>query len=133
MEAISIQKNIRISPRKIRVVSDLIVNMSPVEAVETLPLIRKRAALVLLKVIKSAVANARQKGMNIDELKFKEIQVNEGPTLKRWRPVSRGSAHSIFKRMSHIRVVVGIAETKKLDIKKEDTKDKKVAKKEVKK
>lgn len=99
-------KYLLLSPRKIRPVVDLIKAMTPVEAIERLPLVGKKAAEPLLKVIKQAVANARNKGLSETDLSFKEIQIGEGPRLKRGRPVSRGQWHPIKKRMSHIRVIL---------------------------
>ena len=80
--------------------------MTPFEALEKLPFIKKRASLFLIKVIKSAIANASQKGADTSKLVFKEIQIGEGPRLKRGQPVSRGRWHPIKKRMSHIKVIL---------------------------
>ena len=100
-------KFIRTSPRKIRLVADLVRNMSLKEALDTLTHLRKRAAKPLLKTIKQAVANAVN-NLNLDKnsLEIQSIEVNEGSTYKRWNPVSRGRAHSIFKRTSHIKVIL---------------------------
>ena len=106
MEIIASQNYLLMSPKKIRMVVDIIRRLTPNQAIERLPFVGKRAALPLIKVIKSAVANARVKGISEDELLFKEILINEGPRLKRGRPVSRGMWHPIIKRMSHIRVVL---------------------------
>jgi large subunit ribosomal protein L22 len=106
MEAIATQRFLRMSPKKIRVVVNAIKNLSPSKAVETLPYMNKRAAQPLLKVVKTAIANAKVKGMNESDLVFKEIQVTDGPRLKRGRPVARGMWHPVIKRMSHIRVVL---------------------------
>ncbi len=106
MEVIAKEKFIRTSPRKIRLVADVVREMTPVQALEMLPFLRKRAAKPLYKAIKSAVANAKVKGLVEKDLVFKEIEINEGPTLKRGRAVSRGQWHPILKRTSHIRVVL---------------------------
>jgi len=100
------QKFVRVTPRKVRLVANAIRTMKPAEAVEVLPHVNKSASLPLLKVIKTAIANAKQKGFSNADLVFKEIQIGEGPRLKRGLPVSRGRWHPIIKRMSHIRVVV---------------------------
>lgn len=138
MEITATQKFIRVSPRKVRPVVGLIKKMTPSKAVEMLPFVAQGAALPLVKVIKTAIANAVQRGIGTEDLKFKEIQIGEGPTLKRGNPVSRGRFHPIKKRMSHIRVTlvtikdevkkVESKETKKEEVKTE-TKKKKVAKK----
>lgn len=100
-------KNIRISAQKVRKVVSAIKELDPQEAVVNLEFINKRAAEPLKKVIKSAIANATHNfDMNEDNLKFKTIQIGEGPTYKRWRPVSKGRAHQILKRTSHIKVIL---------------------------
>lgn len=106
MDIISTQKYIVTSPRKLRLVAGMIKKLSPIDAIARLPFSQKRAAMPLSKVIKSAVANARQAGLADTDLIFKEIQIGEGPRLKRGRPVSRGQWHPVKRRMSHIRVVL---------------------------
>lgn len=106
MEFKSEQKHLLLSPRKIRPVVDVIKKMTPAKALESLPFIKKRASEYLFKVIKSATANAFQKGADVNNLVFKEIQIGEGPRLKRGQPVSRGRWHPIKKRMSHIKVIL---------------------------
>ena len=106
MEFKSEQKHLIISPRKVRPVVDVIKKMTPLKALESLPFIKKRASEHLYKVIKSAIANAGQRGVEADTLVFKEIQIGEGPRLRRGQPVSRGRWHPIKKRMSHIKVIL---------------------------
>jgi large subunit ribosomal protein L22 len=112
MEFKSEQKHLIISPRKVRPVVEVIKKMTPAKALESLPFIKKRASEYLIKVIKSAVANAGQKGADVQNLVFKEIQIGEGPRLKRGQPVSRGRWHPIKKRMSHIKVILMTKRTK---------------------
>ena len=112
MEFVAVQKFIHMSPTKIRQVVWAVRNLPPYEAVEKLPEISRRAAVPLQKVIKSALSNAVSLGANEKNLIFKEIQVNEGPRLKRWRAASRGRAAPYVKKMSHIRVVL---ETKEVE------------------
>lgn len=100
------QKYLLISPKKVRVVVEMIKRLKPSLAVESLSLVGKAAAEPLRKVILSAIANARVKGISEDALSFKEIQIGEGPRLKRGQPVSRGQWHPIKKRMSHIKVIL---------------------------
>lgn len=119
MEFKSEQKYIRISPKKVRPILREIKKLSVSQALLTLPFVGKRGAVVVEKVIKSAVANARQKGVEVENLKIKEIIANAGPALKRGRPVSRGQWHPIKKRMTHLKVVLS-AETKE----KEEVKEK---------
>ncbi len=106
MEFKSEQKYTRISPTKVRPLTRLVKSMGVEKSLEVLPLIRKRGAVFLAKVVKSAVANAYQKGFSVSDLEFKEIVVNEGPRLKRGRPVSRGMWHPYVRKTSHIRVVL---------------------------
>lgn len=106
MEFKSEQKHLLLSPRKIRPVVDVIKKLTPVKALDVLPFIKKRASEFLFKVVKSALANAQQKGADVNSLVFKEIQIGEGPRLKRGQPVSRGRWHPIKKRMSHIKVIL---------------------------
>lgn len=106
MEIKSVQKFVKTSPRKLRLVAALAKKMKPAEAIETLPFSRKRAADPLVKVIKTALANAKERGLKEENLIFKEIQINEGPRLKRGRPASRGVWHPYKRRMSHIRVIL---------------------------
>lgn len=106
------QKYLLVSPKKIRVVIDLIRKLSPTRAAETLPLITKKAAEPVRKVILQGIANAKSKGVGEGDLVFKEIQIGEGPRLKRGQPVSRGQWHPIKKRMSHIRIILTTKEKK---------------------
>ena len=101
------QKYIRMSPRKVRLVVDAIRGLKPKEALDQLMFMHKRAAVPVGKTIKQAMANA-VKNLNIEEesLVFKSIEVGEGPTFKRWNAVSRGRAHQILKRTSHIKVIL---------------------------
>lgn len=103
---ISTQKYLITSPRKLRLVAEMVKKLKPVTAIEQMPFIAKRASEPLLKVIKTAVANARNLGASDTDLIFKEIQIGEGPRLKRGRAASRGRWHPYAKRMSHIRVVL---------------------------
>ncbi|MBU0998466.1 50S ribosomal protein L22 [Patescibacteria group bacterium] len=113
MDIISTQKFIRLAPKKIRPVVSLVKKMKLQEVIEKLPFVNKKGAEYLLKVVKSACANAKNRGISEDLLFIKEIQVSEGPRLKRGIPVSKGQWHPIIKRMSHIRVILGVKEVKK--------------------
>lgn len=118
------QKFLIMSPRKLRLVVDLIKKMKPLTAVERLPFSGKRAGFELAKVIKSAMANARMQGVSDNDLVFKEIQIGEGLRLKRGKAASRGRWHPLKKRMSHIRVVLtDKAGTEKRDVNKKQEKN----------
>jgi large subunit ribosomal protein L22 len=107
MEARASAKYVRISPQKARLVAPLIRGKKIDEACNALRFTRKYAAFLVDKVLRSAIANAGQ-NPNIDEniLYVKEVFVNQGPSLKRWRARAQGRAASIKKRMSHITVVL---------------------------
>lgn len=119
MEFISEQKYIRMSPKKIRPILREIKNLSVKDTLSLLPFVTKRGALWVEKVIKSAVANARQKGIDVEDLKIKEIVANSGPVLKRGNPVSRGQWHPIKKRMTHLRVILVSQDSKASQVKEE--------------
>ena len=104
----SVQKYLVMSPRKLRMVAAMAKKLGPLASVEKLPFIAKRATEPLVKVIKGALAQAKERGVNDKDLIFKEIQVNEGPRLKRGKAASRGRYHQFKRRMSHIRVVLTI-------------------------
>lgn len=119
-------KFIRTSPRKIRLVADLIRKMPLGEALTTLIHLKKRAAKPMYKTLKQAQSNAvNNHNLSKDSLLIQSIEVNEGSTYKRWNPVSRGRAHSIFKRTSHIKVILRSEEPKPI---KKITKTKKTKK-----
>lgn len=98
-------RNFRMSPRKMRVVAQTVLRLPVVRALDHLKMMRRAPAAPLAKLIASAVANA---GHNFqiakDDLVIHEILVNQGPTLKRWRPRAFGRAGQIRKRSSHVTV-----------------------------
>jgi large subunit ribosomal protein L22 len=107
MEAKAIAKTIRIAPRKVRLVIDLIRGKKVGEAFAILKHTEKRSTTPIEKVLKSAVANAEHNyNMDTNNLYIKEAYVNAGPTLKRFRPRAKGRAGLINKRTCHITVVV---------------------------
>lgn len=105
-------KYVRISPSKVRVVLDIVRGKSVNEAFAILEAIPNASAEVVYKLVKSAAANAEVKGLSRADLYVAAIFADGGPILKRMNPVSKGRAHSISKRTSHITVI--------LDTKKED-------------
>jgi len=113
MEARAKHKYIRISPRKLRIVADVVRGKNAQDALATLQFLPQKAAPIVDKAIRSAVANLFDQAEDrVDEtaLVVKTIMVDEAPVFKRWNPVSRGRAHPILKRQSHITVVVGTPE-----------------------
>jgi large subunit ribosomal protein L22 len=96
---------LRMSPRKVRVVAKSIKKMPVLEAEKELLFLNKRASKIILKLLKSAVSNAKNKGYNPEDLYIKNIVVNEGPkNLKRYYPKSRGRVGLIIKKMSHLKI-----------------------------
>ncbi|WP_457630194.1 50S ribosomal protein L22 [Oceanithermus sp.] len=107
MEAKAVAKYVRMSPRKVRLVADLIRGKSAEEADQILKFTNRRAAAPVRKVLKSAVANAvNNHDLLEDQLVVKAAYVDEGPTLKRILPRARGRADIIKKRTSHITIIV---------------------------
>lgn len=100
--------DLRVSPRKARLVADLVRNKKTVEAEKILKFTSKKSAGPFLKLIKSAVSNAKN-NFNIQEeesLFIKELRVDKGRVLKRWMPRARGRASRINKRTSHIAIIL---------------------------
>jgi large subunit ribosomal protein L22 len=112
MEARASVRFLKISPRKARVVANLVRGQDVGDAIKTLSFVKKAAAEPLKKVLESAVANARQadSAIDVDALYIKDLQVDMGPTkhMRRWRPRAMGRATRIVKGTSHIKVVLSI-------------------------
>ncbi|MBS4762388.1 50S ribosomal protein L22 [Carnobacteriaceae bacterium zg-ZUI252] len=103
----AVAKTVRIAPRKVRLVVDLIRGKKIGEAISILKFTQRSASPVVEKVLMSAVANAEHNfDLDIENLVVSEAFVNEGPTMKRFRPRAKGSASPINKRTSHITIVV---------------------------
>jgi large subunit ribosomal protein L22 len=109
----AILKNYRQSPRKVRLVTDLIKGKKVSNALDTLNFTTKRAVPVVKKLLESAIANAVHAGLVADTLKIKNITVDEGIVLKRMMPRARVVGASINKRTSHIHVTLSIIEEDK--------------------
>jgi large subunit ribosomal protein L22 len=121
MEVEAKVKYIRMSPRKIRLVADIIRGLEVNQAIDQLNNTTKKAVQPLEKLINTAVANAVNNfELEKDNLLIKEIRVDEGPTLHRWMPRARGRATPIRKRTSHISLVLGeIVDSGKKEAKKQ--------------
>jgi large subunit ribosomal protein L22 len=100
-------KNYRQSPRKVRLVADVVRGKKVNEALATLKFVDKRASGPFAKVLESALANAVSAGKSPDRLFVKKVSVDKGVTIKRFMPRARGSASRINKRNSHITVELG--------------------------
>ena len=109
MQARSFVRGLPMSPRKMRVVANLVRGKSVEEAVGMLDLMPKKAAQLISKAVKSAAANAEDQSggdVSVDELRIATITVDGGPIQKRWMPRSMGRANRIQHRTSHLTVVV---------------------------
>jgi large subunit ribosomal protein L22 len=107
MEIRSIAKSVRMSPRKIRLVADAVRYMSIDNAIATLAVSEKRAAIPLAKAFKSAVANAvNNASLEKSSLIIESINITDGTPLKRFHPSSRGRTHPYKRRSSNIRIVL---------------------------
>ncbi len=117
---------LRIGPRKVRLVADLIRGRQVVESENILRVLNKKAARPVLKLMLSAIANAEHNyEMKKEDLVITKITVDEGPILKRWMPRAQGRATSIRKRTSHINIfLLGEAPEKKKAVKKEKASEK---------
>ncbi len=96
----------RISPRKARLLADLIRGKSAEEALSVLNFSKKRAAIMVAKVLKTAIANADEKGADVADLYVAQSFCDGGPIIKRFMPKDRGKSYAIMKRTSHITVSV---------------------------
>lgn len=99
-------KYARISARKVRLIADMIRGRDAQDALNVLKFSPQRAAVMISKVLTSAIANADEAEANVDRLYVQETRVDEGPVMKRFQPKDRGRAYAILKRTSHITVVV---------------------------
>ncbi len=107
MEAKASLRFARVGAQKARLVADLVRGKDVNEAVKTLTFLNKKTAVLIKKLIESAVANAEdKKTMDVDKLFVKTIYVDQGPSLKRFRPRAQGRAYGIQKKTSHINVVL---------------------------
>lgn len=108
MESKAVVRYVRITPRKVRLVSDLVRGKSVNDALTILKFsTRKRTAQTISTLLESAVANAEQKGrVDVDNLFVKSLLVDQGPTLKRYASRAKGQGMRILKKTSHITVVL---------------------------
>ncbi|NIT64021.1 MAG: 50S ribosomal protein L22 [Gammaproteobacteria bacterium] len=110
MQARATTKSVRMSPRKTRLVVDQIRGKPVEQALEYLTFERRKPAHYIRKTLDSAISNAEHnEGLDVDRLVVKEAYVDEGPTLKRFRPRAMGRATMIRKPTSHITIVVAQA------------------------
>lgn len=100
-------KNYRQSPRKVRLVANLVRGKKVDRALILLSATDKKSTTSLKKLVESAIANAKSSGTKKEDLIIKEIQVNEGIVFKRYKPRARGRASAIRKKTSHVSIVLG--------------------------
>jgi large subunit ribosomal protein L22 len=109
METQAKLRNVRLSPRKARLVVDMVRGKGIQEAMNILQFSPQKTAPILSKLLKSAVANAEQQGVSdVDQLFVKTVMVDQGPVLKRFMPRAQGRASRIRKPTSHITVVLDV-------------------------
>jgi large subunit ribosomal protein L22 len=102
----AVHRYARVSERKVRLVANMICGLDCDQAVQLLNFTHKRAASMLNRVLKSAMANANEQEAAMNKLFVSAARVESGPIIKRWRPKDRGRAHPIQKRVSHIVISV---------------------------
>jgi len=113
METRAVLRHSGIPPRKMRLIADLVRGKDVDVALHTLQFVNRAASEPMRKLIQSAAANAREKAasddrrLDTDQLYVKSVNVDEGPTMKRWRPRAQGRAFRIRKRTCHVCVVLG--------------------------
>ena len=109
METQAKLRNVRLSPQKARLVVDMVRGKGIQEALNILQFSPQKTAPILSKLLKSAVANAEQKGVSdVDQLFVKTVMVDQGPVLRRFMPRAQGRASRIRKPTSHITVVLDV-------------------------
>lgn len=108
MDAKAVAKNVRISPTKVRPVANMVRDKSVQKAYDILNNTHKRATEPLEKAIKSAQSNLQDQdpAARVEDMDIEELRVDQGPTLKRWRPRAMGRASEVKKRSSHITVII---------------------------
>ncbi len=107
MEVLSLTRNARMSPKKMRDVARIIQGRKAAAAVDYLELIPRKSARLINKTLKSAIANAENNNnLSADDLTIKSAIIENGPVLKRFKAGARGTAKPRKKKMSHIRIVL---------------------------
>ena len=107
MEVLSLTRNARMSPKKMRDVARIIQGRKAAAAVDYLTLIPRKSARLIVKTLKSAIANAENNNnLSADDLTIKSAIIENGPVLKRFKAGARGTAKPRKKKMSHIRIVL---------------------------
>ena len=106
MEIQTIQKYIHTSPRKLRLVADMVRKMKPTQALNVLKVTPKYAAKDLIKALETVLANAKQQGVAADKVSFKSLEIDESMKMRRFRAGTRGRVKPYKRRMSHIKIIL---------------------------
>ena len=106
MEIVTIQKYLHTSPRKLRLVADMVRKMGPNQALDILRVTPKEAAKDLAKAFETVLANAKQQGLDASNISLKSLEINESTKMRRYRAGTRGRAKPFKRRMAHIKIVL---------------------------
>ena len=107
MDVQAITRSVRMSPQKVRRVTNEIRGMGAMQAAAALSMVTRKSSRLVAKTLKSAIANAENNhDLRAENLRIKEAVVGDAPTMKRFVPKARGSAGPILKRSSHIKIVL---------------------------
>lgn len=106
MEVQTIQKFIHTSPRKLRLVADVVRTMQPTHALDVLRVTPKYAAKDMTKALETVLANAKQSGLDIEKVEFKKIEIDESMKMRRFKAGTRGRVKPFKRRMAHIKIVL---------------------------
>lgn len=112
MEAQTIQRYIHTSPRKLRLVADMVRSMEPLRALDILKVTPKYAAKDLAKALQTVLANAKVAGMDLEKAGFKNLQIDESTKMRRFRAGTRGRVKPYKRRMAHIKIVLSDEESR---------------------
>ena len=123
MDVRATTKFVRVSPSKVRDLARKIQGMPVARALSAMQFTQRKGAALILKTLKSAVANAENNAkLSAEDLRVKEAVIENGPSIKRFRPRARGGAGRIIKRTSHIRIVLADKETPAISVTSERSK-----------
>ena len=106
MEVTTIQKYMHTSPRKLRLVADMVRKMSPIQALNVLRVTPKYAASDLAKALETVLANAKQLGLDENAITFQKIEIDESTKMRRFHAGTRGRVKPFKRRMAHIKIIL---------------------------
>ncbi|MBI2617381.1 uL22 family ribosomal protein [Candidatus Gottesmanbacteria bacterium] len=124
MEVTAVSKYLHVSPKKMKEFGHISIGLSPMTAIERLQAMEGKMGKLLAKSVKSAYDNAvNTHKLEPSRLQIKSIQILKGPHLKRWRAVSRGMAHQIKRRTTHVRIILSVRQDDKSHKKEKEIKE----------